>query len=161
MTEKTRENAVSGGIALGSLFFLLWVIPTFTPAYPGYGVSSALLPNAVVGIILALSVLQLVMGLVSQHKAKSSDADKDQLEDGEIPSGDKIYLWHFASFMIPCILLFPALKFLTFIPGAFLFLALIQYLCGQRNIRTLVIVSACTTAVIYLAMVYGLGVPLP
>lgn len=161
MTEKTRDNFVSGGIVLGSLLFLLWVIPTFTPPYPGYGVSSALLPNVVIGLILALSGLQLVVNLVGQRKAKSSDADKEQPEEKEIPPGDKVHLLILASFMIPCILLFPALKYLTFIPGALLFLVIMQYLCNQRNLLTIAIVAVCTTAFMYVAMVYGLGVPLP
>lgn len=161
MTVQTRDNFVSGGIALVSLLFLLWVIPTFTPPYPGYGVSSALLPNIVIGIILALAVLQLVTGLVYQCKVKSSEAEKNQIEDEEIPLDKRVHLWHLASFMIPCILLFPALKFMTFIPGALLFLVIIQYLCGQRKILTIAIVAICTTAVLYVAMVYGLGVPLP
>ena len=57
MTKSKRENIISGGIALGSVVFLLWIIPAYSPPYPGYGVSASLLPNVTVGIILALSVI--------------------------------------------------------------------------------------------------------
>ena len=70
MTGEKRDNLVEGGIALGSVFFLLWVIPTFTPPYPGYGVSSALLPNLVFGLILALSMLSLGRNIFSHYRAK-------------------------------------------------------------------------------------------
>lgn len=162
MTLKTRDNIVSGGIALGSIFFLLWVIPTFTPPYPGYGVSSRLLPNTVIGIILALSLLSLVTGIISQYKAKSTAIEKRRpAEKDEISPENKVHLWHLVYFMIPCILLFPALKLIGFIPGALLFLIIMQYLCGQRNLLTILIVAICTTSVMYVAMVYGLKVPLP
>ncbi len=161
MTGGKRDNLVEGGIALGSIFFLLWVIPTFTPPYPGYGVSSALLPNLVFGIILALSVLSLGGSIFSHYKAKSSDSEKDRPVEEKIRPEDKVHLWHLASFMIPCILLMPAMKWMGFIPGGFLFLLLMQYLCGQRKPVTMVLVAVCTVGVIYLAMRYGLGVPMP
>jgi len=159
MTGNKRENLVSGGVALGSLVFLIWVIPTFTPPYPGYGVSSALLPNVAFGIILALSLLSLGYNIFSHFKAKSTNPEAGQ--SGNIRSEDRVHLWHLASFMIPCILLMPAMKSMGFIPAGLLFMLLMQYLCGQRKPVTMALVAVCTVGLIYAAMRYGLSVPMP
>lgn len=161
MTEKTRDIYVSGGIALGSLFFLTWVIPTFTPPYPGYGVSSALLPNIVFSIILGLSLLSMGASIVSTWKTKSSEDGKGPSVQKGIIQNERIHFGHLVSFMTPCILLMPAMKWMGFIPAGLLFIILMQYLCGQRKPVTMVIVAVCTVGFIYLAMRYGLGVPMP
>ncbi len=159
MTRKKRENIVSGSVALASLVVLLWVIPTFTPPYPGYGVSSALLPNVAFGSILGLSLLSLGLNLFSYFKSKS--AIPKTVQSGEIPSEEKVYIWHLAYFMIPCILLMPAMKWIGFIPSGFLFMLLIQYLCGQRRPVVMVTVAAGTVGFLYAVMRYGLSVPMP
>lgn len=159
MTEKKRDNLVSGGVAIGSVFFLAWVIPTFTPPYPGYGVSSALLPNVAFGSILVLSLLSLGYNIFSHFKAKLTNPEAGQSED--IRSEDRVYLWHLASFMIPCILLMPTMKWMGFIPSGLLFMLLMQYLCGQRKPVTAVLVAICSVGLMYAAMRYGLSVPMP
>jgi hypothetical protein len=159
MTGKKRENLVSGGIAVGSMFVLFWVIPTFTPPYPGYGVSSALLPNLAFGIILALSLLSLGLNISTQLRSKSPNPAEGQPED--IRPEDRVHLLHLAAFMVPCILLMPAMKYLGFIPGGLLFMLLIQYLCGQRKPLTMAIVAAGAVGIVYAAMRYGLSVPMP
>jgi len=160
MTGNKRENLVSGGVALGSLVFLIWVIPTFTPPYPGYGVSSALLPNIAFGSILALSLMSLGANAFSHFKVKAKSPEAGQSAE-DTPSGDRVHLLHLASFMIPCILLMPVMKWLGFIPGGLLFMLLTQYLCGQRKPVTMVLVAVCTVGSIYAAMRYGLSVPMP
>jgi len=157
MTKRKREFLIFTGISLGSLFFLAWVIPNYTPAYPGYGVSAALLPNVAVGIILALSVLSLVRLLLDVR----SQRVKGILQSEEIKEVDRVHLLHLASFMVPCILLMPAMKWIGFLPAGILFMLLIQFLCGQRKLVAAVLTSVGTVGIIYLAMVYGLGVPLP
>lgn len=159
MTRTKRDRLVDGFVALGSLVFLLWIIPNFTPPYPGYGVSSALLPSIVVGIILVLSVISLGNSFWAQSK-KTSASEKDQQADN-ICQNDKIHLGHLIGFMIPCLLLMPAMKWAGFIPGGFLFMCLMQYLCGQRKPITMVIVAVCSVGTLYVAMRWGLGVPMP
>lgn len=161
MKEKRRDNLISGGIALASIFVLAWVIPSFTPPYPGYGVSSALLPNVVFGVILTLSLLLLVTNILADRKAKASGSKNSPPAEMEIPPDKKVHLWHFISFMVPCVLLFPAMKLIGFIPASLVFLILMQYFCGQRKPVTMIIVSVCTVGAIYIAMRFGLGVPLP
>lgn len=162
MTRRKRENLVYGGVALGSLVFLIWVIPTFTPPYPGYGVSSALLPDVVMSIILVLSLLSLVRNLLEYRKEKRDEpATLEENRPGDIPEEDRVHLWHLARFMIPCILLMPAMRWMGFIPGGLLFMLLIQYLCGQRKPFTMALVAVGTVGLVYAAMRYGLKVPMP
>ena len=108
MTGRKRGNLVDGFVALGSLVFLFWIIPTFTPPYPGYGVSSALLPSIAFTIILLLSVVLLGSDLWSGYKTKSKSLEEDQAD--EISQNDRVHLWHLASFMIPCLLLMPVMR---------------------------------------------------
>lgn len=159
MTRRTRENLVSGGIALGSLVFLLWVIPTFTPPYPGYGVSSALLPSLAFGLILVLAVLSLLYNLFIHLAAQKKGLDPPGAE--EITENEQVHLLHLIKFMVPCVLLMPAMRWIGFIPGGLLFMFLIQYFCGQRKPTTMIIVAVCSVGGMYAAMRYGLGVPMP
>jgi len=152
MTKIKRDNLVSVGIAAASVLFLLWIIPTYTPTYPGYGVSAALLPNVVVSIILLLSLISLGVNFFSRQKTGQHE---------EIPDENKVYLWHLLMFMIPCILLFPAIKLIGFLPSGLMFMLLIQYLCGQRKPVTLILVSVCSVGFMYALMRYGLKIPMP
>lgn len=161
MTVKNRDNLVSIGIALASIFILAWVIPTFTPPYPGYGVSSALLPNVVFGIILALSILALLTNVTADYMLKKEGANKKLPEDREIPPEERVHLWHLISFMIPCILVFPAMQWIGFIPAGLVFMVLMQFFCGQRKPLTTIIVAVAVVGLMYAAMRYGLGIPMP
>lgn len=165
MTMRKRENLTYGGIALGSVVFLLWIIPAYTPPYPGYGVSAALLPNVAVGIILVLSVLALLRNVLSHSSAKSLNSEESQFPE-EDQSGDnsqegRVHLWHLARFFIPCFLVLPAMKWVGFIPAGLVFVLVIQYLCGQRKLVPTVLVPVGTVGIMYVALRYGLSVPMP
>ncbi|MEW6334041.1 MAG: tripartite tricarboxylate transporter TctB family protein [Thermodesulfobacteriota bacterium] len=159
MSIRQRENFVYGGTALGSLVFLLWIIPAYSPPYPGYGVSASLLPNVTMGIILGLSVLSLVRNLLSHllEKSKSSGGSLSKAPSQE----EKVHLWHLARFMVPSVLLLPAMQRVGFIPAGLLFMLLIQYLCGQRKPVPALLTAAGSVFTLYVAMRYGLGVPMP
>ena len=159
MTIIQRDNLIFGFIALGSGAFLLWIIPAYSPPYPGYGVSASLLPNVTVGIMLVLSVLALVRNTLSYLLVKPRKPE-------ESPSGntsivDKVQLWHLARFLIPCVLLMPAMQWLGFIPAGLVFMLVIQYFCGQRKPVPAVLVAVGMVGFLYAAMRYGLGVPMP
>lgn len=162
MTRIKRDNLVSSIISLVCVIFLIWVIPAFTPEYPGYGLSSRLLPNVVFGAILVLSVLQLAQNLLIDlggEIEKSTSPGKSL--SGDIPREDRVHLWHLISFMLPCFLLMPFMRWVGFILGGFLFMMLMQYLCGQRKPVTMLTVAVCTVGLSYAAMRYGLGIPMP
>lgn len=162
MTRRTRENLVYAGVALGSLSFLIWVIPAFTPPYPGYGVSAAALPDLVMSVILGLSLLSLFRNLLEYRREKSKETlNREQNRLGGIPQKDRVNLWHLARFMVPFILLMPAMKSIGFVPAGLLFMLLMQYLCGQRKLLTMVLVAVGTVGLVYGVMRYGLKVPMP
>ncbi|MDI6725512.1 MAG: tripartite tricarboxylate transporter TctB family protein [Smithellaceae bacterium] len=159
MTIRQRENIIYGGIALGSLILLGWVIPAHSPPYPGYGVSAALVPNVTAGIMLTLAVLSLGRNLWSGRAAGANAGE-------EKPSGaayreDRVHLGHLARFMVPSALLMPAMKWVGFIPAGLAFMLLIQYLCGQRKPGPAALTAAVSVFLIYALMRYGLGVPMP
>ncbi len=165
MTIKQRDNLIYGGIALGSLVFLLWVIPAYTPPYPGYGVSSALVPNVAMGIILLLSVVSLIKNFaahlkvkaITTQRAKHSQGDQAEVVDPE----KRVHLLHLAKFMIPSVFLMPGIQLVGFIPAGIVFMLIIQLLCGQRKPLPLVLVSVITVVTLYAVMTYGLSVPMP
>ncbi len=164
MTGSQRDTLLFSGIVLCCVFFLVWVIPTYTPAYPGYGVPGSLVPNVAVSIILVLSLLTLSSNLLASYRArrdhKKPKADKSQV--------DRIHLGHLLLFMVPSFLLMPAMKKLGFLPfdlgfimPGLIFMLIMQWLCGQRKPVPLALVAAIPVGVIYMAIRFGLGVPMP
>ncbi len=147
MTQAQRDTISYGTVAVFSSALLLWIIPTWSPEYPGYGVPATLLPNIAAGFMLALSILGLIRTLL--HKAASTG------------SVGRIHWKHLAVFLIPCVLLMPAMSLAGFIPAGIVFMAWIQFVCGQRRWLTMAIVSVVPVVVVYALMRFGLGVPMP
>ena len=162
MTRRQRDNLTYGGIALCSVIFLLWVIPAQTPPYPGYGVSAALVPNVAFGLILVFSVLLLLFNLLAYRAEKSEKLAPHAVRLSEdIRQEDRVHFWRLALFMILCLLLMPAMQWIGFIPAGIAFMLAMQYLCGQRKPVTLVLVAIVPVCFMYVALLYGLGVPMP
>ncbi len=162
MTRRQRDNLTYGGIAVGCVIFLLWVIPAQTPPYPGYGVSAALLPNVAFGIILVLAVLLMLDNLLDYRAEKSKEpATPEERASQEISQEDRVHFGRLALFMVPCLLLMPAMQWIGFIPAGIAFMVVIQFLCGQRKPVPLVLVAVLPVLALYAAMRYGLGVPMP
>lgn len=158
MTKRARENLVYCGISLGSIYFLLWVIPAYTPAYPGYGVPGSLLPNLAVGIILMLSLISLLNNFFAHRAEQKTEHVKTNVE---INQEQKVHLWHLVKIMVPCVLLMPAMQRFGFIAAGLVFMLLMQYLCGQRSPVKALLVAVATVGALYAAMRYVLGVPMP
>jgi hypothetical protein len=55
----------------------------------------------------------------------------------------------------------PAMQWIGFIPAGILFLIIIQILCGQRKPVKTALVAIIPVFILYLAMRYGLSVPMP
>jgi hypothetical protein len=157
MTKRKRDVIVFSGIIAGSLIFLFWAIPAYTPEYPGYGVPAHLLPNITVVIMLLLSVSELIRIFLVYRAEKQ----KGQVTRKEIPENEKINLWHLIKFLVPSALLMPAVEWMGFIPASILFLLVIQYLCRQRNPVIMILVTVVTVGIVYSGMRYGLQVPFP
>ena len=52
-------------ITLASVLLLIWAIPVYTPAYPGYGASPALVPIVAVGVMLVMAILAIIRYLLA------------------------------------------------------------------------------------------------
>lgn len=144
-----QRNAVSYSfVALTSIFFLLWGIPVFSPAYPGYGVPATLVPNIAAGCMLAFSLLGLLRLALTRRKSRQENI------------GSICWL-HLTRIFVPCALLIPAMHVLGVIPAGILFLLVIQRACGQRRPVPLALVSVAPVLVVYLLMRYALNVPMP
>lgn len=164
MTKRMRDNIIYGCIALSSVIFLLWIIPAYTPAYPGYGVSAALLPNVAVSIMLFLSLLALVheaFVYASEKKRKATDVVAPDESDPDEDQVKKVNLGHLVRFLIPCVLVMPAMQWMGYIPAGILFLLAVQYLGLRPRLRAGLLVATIPVGIMYVAMRYGLGVPLP
>jgi hypothetical protein len=157
MTKTLRDCLTHAGISLASIAFIAWVIPTFTPPYPGYGVSAALLPYVTACIILLLSCSSLGYNLFIFYKEKKQTS----LPREKYCEDDKVHLLYLIYFIIPCLLLMPAMQLIGFLPGGIIFMMYIQYRCGQKNHVQAILVSVATVGFVYCIMQYGLGVPLP
>ena len=148
------------------ILMLTWGIPTYTPAYPGYGASPALVPNVAVGVMLFMACLSLVRIGVSVYMKKPIPAEESEFpEDMEDDAGftqvGRVKLYHLASTMIPCVLLVVAIEHIAYMFVAFVFLMVFQYVIGSRKWIQSVVVSVVLTAVLYIVMRYGFGVPVP
>ncbi len=165
MTRIQRDGVIHVCIALGSVIFLLWVIPAYSPPYPGYGARASLVPNVSVGIMLAMSVLALVRNASAYFSGKAGRPDESEYpEEGRSNGFSQVGgmdLWHLARFIIPCALLIPVIEWVGFIPAGIAFMLVMQYLCGQRGLVAATLVALGAVFVLYIAMRYGFGVPLP
>lgn len=164
MTGPQRDNLLFSSIVLSCVVCLVWVIPNYTPAYPGYGVPGSLVPNVAVSTILFLSLLALLSNLVSSSRTRR-DNRAQQPDKSPV---DRIHLSHLLLFMVPSFLMMPTMKKFNFLPydlgfilpGVILMLVM-QWLCGQRKPVPLVLVAVIPVGVIYTAIRFGLGVPMP
>ena len=144
---------------------LTWGIPSYTPPYPGYGASPALVPNVSVSVILLMSVLVLLRNAVAKTQdnrlpPEETDYPEDEQTTGFTQVG-RVKLPHLLSLMIPCALLVIGIEFIGYIPTACLFMIAIQYVIGSRKTVQMFIVSIAAVAVLYMTMRFGIGVPIP
>jgi len=149
-----------------SIVMLTWGIPTYTPDYPGYGASPALVPNVSVGVILFMACLSLLRIGVAIFVNKPISSDESEFpEDREDGAGftqvGRVKLQHLASIMIPCILLVVAIEYIAYMFVSFIFLMIFQYVIGSRMWIQSIVVSVILTALLYIVMRYGFGVPVP
>lgn len=164
MTRLQRDTVGYVVIALGSIALLAWIIPAYTPPYPGYGASPALVPNVAAGAMLVMALLALVRNVLTFWFGKTQSPDECEYPD-EGASGftqvGRIDLLHLARIVIPCALLIPALEWVGFVPASIAFMLLMQYLVGSREPVRAVVLSLAVVGVMYVTMRYGFSVPLP
>ncbi len=133
-------------LALFGVVLFFWIIPNNTEE-SGYGLSPALLPNALAVLIFVTSVILLFQTILSNDDRSSSITWMNML---------RLALY--------CVIIFgafPLMSTIGFIPGAAITIVLLQLMCGQRSIPWLIGVAACLSAASYVLLVYVVHVPLP
>lgn len=148
------------------ILMLTWAIPTYTPAYPGYGAPPALVPNVAVCVMLVMACISLlrVVIAISLNKtipASESNFPGEQGDEGGFTQVGRVNLKHLASIMIPCVLLLAAIDYISYALASFAFLMILQFLIGSRRWVQSTVVSVALVAVLYIIMRYGFGVPVP
>lgn len=164
---RIKRDAIAYLLVIGfCISMFTWAIPTYTPEYPGYGASPALVPNVSVGVMLFMACLSLVrVGVALYMKkpivAEESEFPEDLNEDGGFTQVGRVKIYHLASLMIPCVLLVVAIEYIGYMLASFAFLMILQYVIGNRNWLQSIVVSITLMTVLYIVMRYGFGVPVP
>ena len=166
MTRIKRDSIAYLVIVGFSILMLAWGIPTYTPAYPGYGASPALVSNVSVGIMLFMAIVSLIRIGVAVYLKKpipvaESEFPEDLEEGGGFTQLGRVNLYHLVSIMIPCVLFVAVIEYISYIFASFVFLMILQYVIGSRKWIQSIVVSIVLTAVLYIVMRYGFGVPVP
>lgn len=164
---RVKRDTIGYLVIIGfSIFLLSWAIPTYTPAYPGYGAPPALVPNVAASVMLVMALISLLRVLVTVSLNKAIPAEESRFPDERGDSGGftqvgRVNLKHLASIMIPSILLVVAIDYIGYAPASFLFLMVVQFLIGSNRWLQSTIVAALLVTVLYVIMRYGFGVPVP
>ncbi len=149
-----------------SLVLLIWAIPNYTPAYPGYGAPPALVPNVAVCVMLAMALMSLLRVVLAIYLNKTIPSEErefpeDQQNGGGFTQVGRVNLKHLASIVIPCILLLAAIDYISYPLASFAFLMILQFIIGSRKWVRSTVISIALVAVLYIIMRYGFGVPVP
>ena len=163
MTRAVRDTIGYVVIIAISVVFLVWAIPNYTPAYPGYGASPALVPNVVVCVMLIMAILAALRNLLAFWKSKPLSKDEGGYPDapGGFTQVGQVRLLHLVSVMAPCVLLVPALGWFGYLGSSFIYLLVLQYILGRREPLPALILATSMVAIMYFAMRYVFSVPLP
>ncbi|MGI9384876.1 MAG: tripartite tricarboxylate transporter TctB family protein [Methyloligellaceae bacterium] len=165
MSRVQRDTIAYILILAFSIFLLVWAIPNYTPPYPGYGASPALVPIVSVAVIVVMAILALTRNALAKWGDKDLPPEESQYPDETQSSGftqiGRINLVHLASFMVPCALFVAGIDYIGYLPAAFLFMLLIQYAIGSRKLFQPIVVAVAAVALMYVIMRYGFGVPIP
>lgn len=166
MARVKREMIASLVISVFCIIMLTWGIPTYTPEYPGYGASSALVPNVCISVMLFMACLSLLRYSMALFMKKPMSAQElhfaeDLGDNAGFTQEGRVKLKHLTSTLIPCVLLVVAIEYIAYMFVSFAFLMVFQYVIGSRNWVQSTLVSVILTAVLYIVMRYGFGVPVP
>lgn len=165
MTRIQRDTLAYVLIVLASVVLLAWAIPRYTPAYPGYGASPALVPNVAVAVMLVMAVLAIVRTEVARRRGTRLDAEESEYPQEGGGTGftqvGRLDILHLFKFMVPAALFVVGIHTIGYMASAFGFMLLLQYLVGARNHVRILAISVIAVALMYAVMRYGFGVPIP
>ena len=151
MVERQRNILAYSVVIVVSIVMLAWVIPTWSPEYPGYGVPATLVPDASCALMLLLAAL----GLSKEVWTLLRDKTNNKKPQKQIAGCQWL---HLIRFIVPGLLILPAAHVVGFIPAGIIFL---QFFCGQRKAVPMILVSLIPVLAIYAVARFGLNVPMP
>jgi len=164
---RIKRDSIAYIVIIGfCILMLTWAIPTYTPPYPGYGASPALVPVVAVSVMLFMACLSLLFIGVAIVKKKPIPRDErefpEDIEDGGgFTQVGRVNIRHLASTMLPCVFLVIAIDYIGYEFTSFIFLMMFQYVIGSRKWIQMTVLSIVLTAVLYIVMRYGFSVPIP
>lgn len=172
MTRMRRETIAYLSIVGFCILLLAWAIPVYTPPYPGYGASPALVPVVSVCIMLAMAILALVRNALAKYGGQPLPVEESQFPDeadaGGFTQVGRIKLGHLAMFMVPSALFVFAIEYIGYLPAAFIFMLIIQFVMriqqfavGNRSLVQPIVISVAAVGLMYVVMRYGFGIPIP
>ena len=138
-------------LVVTGLVMVFIIIPAQT--YPGeeYGVPPATVPTAAMVIVTVMAGILLIQRLFDRKKNQT-----------DTPAPIRRHQWlHIAGFTTLLFVGLAAIKFLHFIPGGILILAVLMIVTGQRKPLTIIFVAVPIPCLVYAALWYGLRIPLP
>lgn len=131
-----------------SLWCLLYAIPTYIQSIPEDGIEPGMLPRALCGLILILSVPMFFKTVLTPDAGEPSPLQWRQV----------ISVVRNTAALVAVM---PLLHYLGFIPGGIVAVLLLQLSVGQRNLVCLATVSVVMPVATYLLLWIVLRVPLP
>jgi len=164
---RIQRDSIAYLVVIGfSILMLAWAIPNYTPEYPGYGASAALVPNVAVSLMLVMAVISLItVGIAAYTNNPLPVEEREFPEDLENDEGftqvGRLHMGQLARIMTPCILLVVANEYIVYMINSVVFLMLFQYAIGSRKWVQITALAIILTAVLYVVMRYGFGVPVP
>ena len=164
---RVRRDTIGYLLIIGfCVLMLVWAIPVYTPAYPGYGAPPALVPNVAVCVMLVMALVSLLRVFLAVLLNKPIPVEEtnfpgEREDGGGFTQVGRVNLKHLASIMIPCVLLLAAIDYISYVLASFAFLMVLQYLIGSRRWVQSTVVAVALVAVLYVIMRYGFGVPVP
>ena len=158
---RDKRDSIAYLVVIGfCILMLAWGIPTYTPEYPGYGASPALVSNVAVSLMMVMAILSLIR-VAAERRRNSGQSTEDGEDDSGFTQVGRVNLAHLAGIMIPCVLLVILIDYIGYELASFAFLMTLQYIIGNRNWTQSIILSIVLTAILYIVMRYGFGVPVP
>jgi len=133
------------------LVMIFVVIPLQT--YPGerYGVPPATVPRAAMAVVVVMAAILLVQRLFEARRGRATGPNP-------VPLRSWLHITGYTALLFAGL---AAIKYLHFILGGILFLAVLMLLTGQRKPLTIALVAVPIPFLVYAALWYGLRMPLP
>ena len=147
-----KANIVTSIFLIGAgLAMVFIVIPWQTSPGEKYGVPPATVPTAAMTVVTVMAVILLIQSL-------RDSAQKQPARKSPMSLRHWLHIGGYTAFLFAGL---AALKWLHFIPGGILLLAVLMVLCGQRKPLLIALVAVPLPFFIYAALWYGLRMPLP